>query len=212
MGFLVSPGVEINEVDLTNVIPAVSTSIGGIVGQFRWGTVDENVTVGSEKDLAALYGKPTTSIYQHYFMGAGFLQYGNNLKVRRVVNSDAYNSFAPATGSGESEATNKRILNEDSYDSQKSTLQGADSPGKFGNFIAKYPGALGNALKVHVIDSSMISDNSPDATVEFSGEFDSAPGTNEIHIVIEDDTGAISGTAGTVLEKYSFLSIVSGTK
>ena len=64
MGFLVSPGVDVNEIDLTNVIPAVSTSIGGIVGQFRWGTVDENVTVGSEKDLATLYGKPTTSIYQ----------------------------------------------------------------------------------------------------------------------------------------------------
>ena len=53
MGFLVSPGVEINEIDLTNVIPAVSTSIGGIVGQFRWGHVKEIVTIWSEKYFAA---------------------------------------------------------------------------------------------------------------------------------------------------------------
>ena len=29
MAFLVSPGVQVNEIDLTNVIPAVATSIGG---------------------------------------------------------------------------------------------------------------------------------------------------------------------------------------
>ena len=32
MGFLVSPGVQVNEVDLTNVVPAVATSIGAICG------------------------------------------------------------------------------------------------------------------------------------------------------------------------------------
>ena len=212
MGFLVSPGVEINEIDLTNVIPAVSTSIGGIVGQFRWGHVNEIVTIGSEKELATEFQKPTTSIYEQYFTAKGFLEYANNLKVYRVVGSDAYNAFAPATGSGESEATNKRVFNEDSYEEQKSTLLGADSPGQFGNFIARYPGALGNALKVHVIDSTMTSSDSPSDSVEFSTEFDTIPGTNEIHIVIEDDTGAISGTAGTVLEKYSFLSITAGNK
>ena len=215
MGFLVSPGVDVNEIDLTNVIPAVSTSIGGIVGQFRWGTVDENVTVGSEKDLAALYGKPTTSIYQHFFMAAGFLQFGNNLKVRRVVNSDAFNATSSHTASDASsprEGLEIRILNEDSYNAQKSTLLGGDSPGQFGSFFAKYPGALGNALKVHVLGSTMLANNSPADTVEFSGEFDSAPGTNEVHIVVEDDTGAISGTAGTVLEKFSFVSITSGNK
>ena len=212
MGFLVSPGVEINEIDLTNVIPAVSTSIGGIVGQFRWGHVNEIVTIGSEKELATEFQKPTTSIYEQYFTAKGFLEYANNLKVYRVVGSDAYNAFAPATGSGESEATNKRVFNEDSYEEQKSTLLGADSPGQFGNFIARYPGALGNALKVHVIDSTMTSSDSPSDSVEFSTEFDTIPGTNEIHIVIEDDTGAISGTAGTVLEKYSFVSITAGNK
>ena len=30
MGFQVSPGVEVKEVDLTNIVPAVSTTIGAV--------------------------------------------------------------------------------------------------------------------------------------------------------------------------------------
>jgi phage tail sheath protein FI len=40
MGFQVSPGVEVKEIDLTNVIPAVSTSIGGFSGYFKWGPIN----------------------------------------------------------------------------------------------------------------------------------------------------------------------------
>lgn len=58
---------------------------------------------------------------------------------------------------------------------------------------------------------------------EFFGEFDSAPGTStagttasalrdELHIVVVDKTGDISGTAGTVLEKYAYLSKGSDAK
>ena len=35
MPFQVSPGVLVKEVDLTNVVPAVSTSIGAIAGAFE---------------------------------------------------------------------------------------------------------------------------------------------------------------------------------
>ena len=59
MGFQVSPGVEVKEVDLTNVIPAVSTSIGAFAGHFSWGPVGETMTVSSEKELAEAYGVPT---------------------------------------------------------------------------------------------------------------------------------------------------------
>ena len=56
MGFQVSPGVEVKEIDLTNVIPAVSTSIGGYSGYFRWGPVNEIGLVSSEKELASKFG------------------------------------------------------------------------------------------------------------------------------------------------------------
>ena len=45
MAFQVSPGVQVKEVDLTNVVPAVSSTIGGFAGAFRWGPVDEVVSV-----------------------------------------------------------------------------------------------------------------------------------------------------------------------
>jgi len=86
MGFLVSPGVEVKEIDLTNVIPAVSTSIGGFAGRFKWGPVGELITVSSENDLATVFGKPDAGTAQSFLTAASFLKYGNTLKISRVVN------------------------------------------------------------------------------------------------------------------------------
>ena len=55
MAFQVSPGVQVKEIDATNVIPAVSTSIGGFAGSFNWGPVDQIVTVGSESELSLIH-------------------------------------------------------------------------------------------------------------------------------------------------------------
>ena len=73
MGFLVSPGVEVKEIDLTNVIPALSTSIGGFAGQFKWGPVDELITVSSEDDLRQIFGKPDATVSKSFLQAAGFL-------------------------------------------------------------------------------------------------------------------------------------------
>ena len=58
MGFLVSPGVHVREIDLTNVVPAVATSIGAIAGPFAKGPVSEVTTISSEEDLLRIFGKP----------------------------------------------------------------------------------------------------------------------------------------------------------
>jgi hypothetical protein len=58
MAFQVSPGVLVKEKDLTNVIPAVATSIGAIGIQSTKGPVDEVVSITSEKDLVDTFGKP----------------------------------------------------------------------------------------------------------------------------------------------------------
>ena len=92
MGFLVSPGVEVNEVDMTNVIPAVSTSIGGFAGPFRWGPVDKIATVSSEKDLVSVYGKPDVAFAESFFTAASFLKYGNSLKVSRAYDTSMRNA------------------------------------------------------------------------------------------------------------------------
>ena len=213
MGFLVSPGVEIQETDLTNVVPAVSTSIGGICGNFRWGPVDENITIGSEKDLADQFGKPSSSIFTEFFMAAGFLKYGNNLQVRRITHTDAVNADSSRDSSSPAANLSLLIGNRADYDAQSFGTYEPDTADADANttaaFVAKYPGALGNALKVHVI-------NQLGAASEFAAEFDGDASTadagNRIHILVEDDTGAISGTAGTVLEKFAFLHLEDGHK
>ena len=62
MAFQVSPGVQVKEIDVTNVVPAVSSSIGGYSGVFSWGPVDEVKTIVSEKGLAETFGQPNDNL------------------------------------------------------------------------------------------------------------------------------------------------------
>ena len=95
MAFLVSPGVQVKEVDLTNVVPAVATSIGAIAGAFEKGPVSSVVNVSSEEELLKIFGKPksTGNQFETFFTAANFLQYTNSLKVvsaeSAIVNAGA---------------------------------------------------------------------------------------------------------------------------
>ena len=94
MGFQVSPGVEVKEIDLTNVIPAVSTSIGGYAGPFRWGPVEEIQLVSSEKELASVLGKPSAFLAESFFTASSFLKYGNALKAVRTTSDQLKNAVS----------------------------------------------------------------------------------------------------------------------
>ena len=96
MSFLVSPGVEVREIDLTNVVPAVSSSIGAIAGAFSWGPVEEIRTVGSEKELVNLFGRPTNDTYKYFMPAAQFLQYANALRVVRTNSTGLLNASSGA--------------------------------------------------------------------------------------------------------------------
>jgi hypothetical protein len=122
MAFQTSPGVNISEIDLTNVVPAVATTEGAIAGVFRWGPEDQRILVTSEQDLANRFGKPASyytdaglttlwTNHETWFSAANFLAYSDALYVTRVTDSSA----AAATGT---------------------------------NFTAKYKGKLGNSIQV----------------------------------------------------------------
>ena len=85
MSFLVSPGVHVREIDLTNVIPSVQTTIGAIAGPFQKGPVSSVTSVSSEEELLELFGKPqgTSNQFETWFAAANFLQYSDHLKVVR---------------------------------------------------------------------------------------------------------------------------------
>ena len=62
MGFQVSPGVNVSEIDLTTIIPAVSTTTGAFAGHFRWGPVGQRVLVDSEDTLVKNFNGPSAKI------------------------------------------------------------------------------------------------------------------------------------------------------
>jgi hypothetical protein len=94
MPFQVSPGVNVSEIDLTTIVPAVSTTEGAIAGVFRWGPIAKQVLIDSEEKLAARFGKPDNTNPETFFTAANFLAYGNQLYVARAVSSNNFNASA----------------------------------------------------------------------------------------------------------------------
>jgi len=95
---LYSAGVEIKEIDLTNIVPSLATSLGGYAGSFNWGPAGQLVTVSSEKDLVTSFGAPNnTNTFQtaSFFPAASCLKYSNNLKVSRSVEATDFNAASP---------------------------------------------------------------------------------------------------------------------
>ena len=134
MPFQVSPGVLVREVDLTNVVPAVSTSIGAVAGAFEKGPVGEITAVSSEEELVRLFGKPNGSNFETFFTASNFLQYGNAL---RVVRAESGVTNAMSGGSG-------LLIKSDTH-YQDNYSAGEASSGEWG---ARTAGIHGNSLGV----------------------------------------------------------------
>ena len=147
MAFQVSPGVLVQERDLTNVIPAVATTIGAVAGQFNQGPMDEVTSISSEKELVETFGKPDSTNFEFWFSAASFLQYSSSLRVVRAANTSSVN--AVVSGSA------LRIKNTDHYQNGDGTT-GPYSNGSanVGEWAARTAGAWGNNLKVSVCPSA----------------------------------------------------------
>ena len=138
MPFQVSPGVNVTEVDLTTIVPAVSSTEGAIAGVFRWGPIEERVLVTSEDDLVARYGRPSSNNYETWWTAANFLAYGNKLYVVRAGAANSYNAVAAVNTSVA--YANTTVKNRDQYDTLTFDANVY--------YIAKYAGHLGNSLKI----------------------------------------------------------------
>lgn len=252
----ISPGVTVIERNLFDSVPSVPSTTGAIAGVFRWGQPDQRIFVSSESELVSRFGKPTNDNDETFFSASDFLAYSNSLFVVRVVSDDAYNAGL----------SNTQIKTEDEADAETSA-----------NIIARYPGELGNSLKIsicpstdafssedvanlqvtvgsntgsmdyantlavgdklrvgnssigfQVLDVSAVTANtvafeqkyrlagSDDiSATRYWGEYalvNGSPTSNNIHIVVIDEDGEITGTAGDVLEVYENVSINSAAK
>ena len=292
MAFQVSPGVLVQERDLTRIIPAVSTSIGAFAGSFSKGPLDEIVSVSSEQEFVDTFGKPDVNNFEYFFSAANFLQYSNSLRIVRASQTSTVNATSGGTG--------LLVKNKQDYEDNFSAGEGS-----VGTFAARSAGLWGNSLLVATCSSASAFEQTTsvsqqadggaavgdttitvdsDATsylnvgdvIEFSGtgsgvdftsgekyrvtalsstvvtivqhprgegglisavvdnarikrkwryadQVDGTPGTSawtttrsgsgdEIHIVVIDEDGSVSGVPGTVLESYSKLSKASDAK
>ena len=257
MGFQVSPGINVSEIDLSTVVPAVASTEGAIAGVFRWGPLNQRVLVTSEVNLATRFGKPTALNAETFFTAAYFLAYGNKLYVARVASATAYNA---GTSSAQISTAAEALANTDA------------------TFIARYPGALGNSLKIAICENSanfesaitgitialgattgtisdyallvagdilrvgsnaigyqdlVVSATPATSTVTFTTKYklstalssaagtrnwgnyknvNGAPSTGNIHVVVIDEDGLVTGTAGVVLEVFESVSTSSTAK
>lgn len=206
MAIQLSPGVNVSELDLTTVVPSVLTTAGAFAGAFKWGPANKLTLVDSEITLSKTFGSPDSNTAVSFFTAANFLAYGNNLTVVRAVGTDAYNSTSSIS------ASPVQVKNADEFEY---TYLLVDNANAYGPFMGRYPGALGNSLSAYVCANT-----SQFSTWTYKNLFTSAPGTSEfasargssndeMHIVITDKDGLFTGTKGSVLETFPFVSKAS---
>jgi len=174
MPFQLSPGVNVTEIDLTTIIPAVATSTGAIAGVFNWGPVGQRVLIDSETKLVSTFGMPNANNAETFYTAANFLNYGNSLYVVRVGDTTTTSLAGNTTGDITSiktaaagisivaantaqSAVIPTITNRTVFDS----LVTYNTNGNYTStvntgilFTAKYPGSKGNSLRISVCDSA----------------------------------------------------------
>lgn len=234
-----SPRITISEIDKTGIVPAVGASGGAFVGNFRWGPVEQRTLVADEAGLVEVFAAPNDDNSVDFHSAAYFLKYSQTLQIVREVTDGAYNAvtldnttgLAPLNldSAGDTDSSRGQLLiKNDAHwnNSVKSSLGEGYSKTSTGPWIAKYPGDLGNALSVSWCPAGMDPDSGGSredyfADWDYASSFDRAPGTSayasargakndEIHVAIIDRTGAISGTANSVIEKFEHLSVAGG--
>jgi phage tail sheath protein FI len=206
MAFQVSPGVQVREIDLTNVVPAVSTSIGAIAGSFEWGPVNQIVQVGSENRLVSIFGEPNDANYKFFLGATQFLQYANDLRVVRTDIKDPSDPEVSLLSNANADGSGTLIRNEDDFETM--AFDTGDE------VVAKYPGELGNSIGVEIVTNETSFDALED---RFQDQFDFKPSTtqfaedrsisgDELHVIVYDKDGKITGTEGELLETFAGLS------
>jgi len=188
MGFQVSPGVQVKEIDLTNVVPAVATSIGASAGAFEKGPVNSPTLITSEEELLRIFGRPqnTSNQFESWFTVANFLAYTDACFVTRAESAI---TNAGATGG-------VLIRDDEHYESSFNTGQGS-----VGEWAARTAGTHGNSLGVSICPSGTAYQQSLGAN-NLVNQNDVAVGDNAITVDNADESG-FAINVGDLLSFYS---------
>ena len=143
MSFLSSPGVHVREIDLTNIVPAVATTVGAIAMPAQKGPSGSIMTIGSEQDLLQVYGKPNASNFEWWFTAANFLQYSDQLKVVR-----------PTSGHLNAGQASGVLVRDDEHYLASYWSETGDGQVTSNDWYARTAGTWGNSLGVQICPTS----------------------------------------------------------
>ena len=176
-----SPGVVIQERDLTTITTQSTANVGVIAGPFESGPVEEVVDISTERQFAEVFGKPNDYNYEYWYTAAQYLSYGGVLKAVRATSTALKN----AVDSGTAPLIKNLQEYETTYEAANNTW----------TWAAKTPGSKGNSIGIFMTDAG------PDQILVLP-----APGSGNEHEFVRDEavTGATSGAAGKVF-KYSLV-------
>ena len=274
MVFSVSPSVTVREIDATASIPAIATPPAAIAGVFRWGPTNEKILITSENELVTRFGKPTDDNAETFFVAADYLSYSNALYVTRVVGLDAntatgtyFNAKYPGelgntlrvgyvtSASAYSEelidpllldntgATDEILINTNQFvlitTDDFTTVLSSNDILRVGNDDIGYQNLLVDTVtSTTTVDDQGTANTADDITTYtftitfknryslsatsykelnytrvwgYSYLFSGPPVAGSMHVVVEDVTGVISGTAGSILEVYENVSRTPNT-
>jgi hypothetical protein len=212
MATLTSVGIQVIESDLTPVTQPQAASTGAYVGHFNWGPVDTVVNITSETALGQTYTTPTKTAdtaAASFLTASSFLKYGNSLKVIRAADSGSARNSKGESTYGTPEPT--------LYIGNSELFNSLDPSARVSAFYARYPGEIGDALGIQIIHAN----NATTLASTVKDYFYGAPSTtpwadevsnidyddDEIHVIIYDKTGELTGEKLTVIETWEGLSL-----
>ena len=151
-----SPGIVVNEVDLTRgTSDAITTNVGAFAGPFEKGPVDELVLIETEVEFQRVFGDPNDQNYEYWWTVSNYLEYGGVCYVVRCDDAVGDSSgvglqtMKNATDEIVTSPSDTPVYIKNKTDFDENYYLSASAPGKF---VARSPGAWANGIAVAVID------------------------------------------------------------
>jgi len=181
MAYMVSPGIQVKEYDISGYVPGVSSSVGAIAGVFRWGPCEQAQLISNEGDLISRFGLPDDNNFETFMIASNFLSYSSSLFVSRVADDFALNSIVSSDKTRTS--SNIQIKNYNEFIVKNSSLDNDIL------FTSKYPGKLANDLRISICPNRDAYEETITIKTGYTFSMEIEPGKLSANVVVTDLSG-----------------------
>lgn len=206
-----SPAVIVQEQDLSSFVSADSVTTGAVVGAFEWGPAEAITKITSEGKLIQFFGTPHDWNYKDWFTARNFLNYSSSLAVVRAVNK--YSTNASDNGADILQK-NYETLEFDLHDTSFGNETKLGIINKGSKVIARYPGDLGNHIRVCCLNKLGIEEQNTllalASTTEEKEQIKNGA-TDYINRPLSDDEIAVAIYVNDEIQEYGIFSTIDGS-